>query len=81
MSYCTISSQINVQDFKYLKSFIKIYLSVHAVQLSIMKVAVASNFQLAAIVVENNTKNVFDENFFDEFSYAIQRLACSNVKR
>ena len=54
MSYCTISSQINVQDFKYLKSFIKIYLSVHAVQLSIMKVAVASNFHLAAIVVENN---------------------------
>ena len=54
MSYCTISSQINVQDFKYLKFFIKIYLSVHAVQLSIMKVAVASNFQLAAIVVENN---------------------------
>ena len=89
MSYCTISSQINVQDFKYLKSFIKIYLSVHAVQLFMMKVAVASNFQLAAIVVENNNtwmvttkaKNVFDENFFDEFSYAIQRLACSNVKR
>ena len=54
-----------------------------------MKVAVASNFHLAAIVVENNNtwmattkaKNVFDENFFDEFSYAIQRLACSNVKR
>ena len=55
MSYCTISSQINVQDCKYLKYIIKkIYLSVHAVQLSIIKVAVASNFHLAAIVVENN---------------------------
>ena len=48
-----------------------------------MKVAVPSSFHLAAIVVENNVKmvttkakNIFDENFFDEFSYAIQRFAC-----
>ena len=91
MSYCKISSQINVQDCKYLKYIIKqIYLRVHAVQLSIMKVAVASNFHLPAIVVENNNtwklvttkaKNIFDEIFFDKFSYAIQRFACSNVKR
>ena len=32
-------------------------------------------------MVTTKAKNVFDENFFDEFSYAIQRLACSNVKR
>ena len=38
MSYCTILSQINVLDCKYLKSIIKkVYLSVRAVQLSIMK--------------------------------------------
>ena len=32
-------------------------------------------------LVTTKAKNIFDEKFFDEFSYAILRFARSNIKR